>query len=97
MIRKSIGLALLVVALLAFVLALAGGVATAGFDPFHALPYYPYGNGVGGPTIGLPVTGLPPIPGGPAGIPAWIVPALAGAGVAAIAGFVALQFRTYRR
>ena len=91
MIQKSIGLILLVVALLALVLALVGGSTAAAFDPFTQVPYYAY-------SVGLPSTGIPlNMPENAGGIPVWLVPALVGAGVAAIAGFVALQLRSHRR
>ncbi len=91
MIQKSIGLILLVAALLALVLALVGGTTTAAFDPFTQMPYYPY-------SIGLPATGVPlNMPENAGGLPVWLVPALVGVGVAAIGGFVALQLRSHRR
>ncbi len=91
MIQKSIGLILLVVALLALVLSLAGGTTTAAFDPFTQVPYYAY-------SIGLPATGIPlSVPENAGGLPVWLVPALVGTGVAAIAGFAALQLRSHRR
>ncbi len=92
MIQKSIGLILLVVALLALVLALVGGTTTAAFDPFTQVPYY-YAYSVGLPATGIPLN----MPENAGGIPVWLVPALAGAGVAAIGGFVALQLRWHRR
>lgn len=88
MIRKSIGLALLAIALGAFVSAMAAGSATAAFDPFSPVPYYPYAL--------LPATGLSmPDDGGT--IPAWLVPVLAGVGIGAIAGLVAIRLRSYRQ
>ncbi len=92
MIQKSIGLILLVVALLALVLALVGGTTTAAFDPFTQVPYYTYD------VMILPSTGISlNMPENAGGIPVWLVPALVGAGVAAIVGFVALQLRSHRR
>lgn len=91
MIQKSIGLILLVAALLALVLALLGGTTTATFDPFTQVPYYAY-------SVGLPATGIPlNMPENAGGLPVWLVPALVGAGVAAIGGFAALQLRSHRR
>ncbi len=83
MVRKSIGLALLALAVLAFVLTSVTGSTTAAFDPFHPVPYY----------IIVPSTGQPDITPGGGGIPAWLIPTLAGAGGAAIA-FAVLRLRS---
>ena len=88
MIRKSVGLALLALAVLAFVLTSVTGSTTAAFDPFNPIPYYAY--------LIVPSTGQHVITSDGAGIPAWLIPTLVGAGGAAIA-YAVLRLRSRHR
>ena len=90
MTRRTIGLALLAVAVLAFILTSVTGSPTAAFEPFDPVPYYAYG------LVTLPRTGQPGTLFGDEGVPAWLIPTLAGTGAVLIAGYVALRFRSHR-
>lgn len=76
MIRKSIGLALLGLAVGALILTVTMGSATATYDPFDPAPYY-Y-------ALGLPSTGQSAVT--PDNLMLrWLIPSLSGVGVAIVA------------
>ncbi len=87
MVRKSIGLAVLVIAIVAFVLTSLTGSTTAAYNPFNPIPYYGY-------VPALAATGQHYIPA-ESGVPIWAVPALAAFGSALIV-YAGLRLRSRR-
>ncbi len=77
MIRKSIGPALLAIAVVAFVLAWVMPATTSAYDPFSPIPYYPYAY--------LAVTGNGAVQSGISSFPTWLIPMLLTLGGVAVA------------